>query len=225
MSCKRHYILNGFLRYKVIKKLQYADKQKQCRRNRQICSIPFLRTAYFNHISSNRRLLIFIEYSEAQLDRFLFKIDVPFPNKDELHEVLRRTTAGESPKVSAVMSKQDILTLRALAAEVPIAEHVQDYALKIVLGTHPEMDTCSERVKKYVRFGSSPRGAQAIIKAAKIHAIFDGRFNVSNDDIRFAAVPALRHRTILNFEGVAENISTDDILADLIKHTRETAQK
>ena len=162
---------------------------------------------------------------EAQLDRFLFKIDVPFPNKDELHEVLRRTTAGESPKVSAVMSKQDILTLRALAAEVPIAEHVQDYALKIVLGTHPEMDTCSERVKKYVRFGSSPRGAQAIIKAAKIHAIFDGRFNVSNDDIRFAAVPALRHRTILNFEGVAENISTDDILADLIKHTRETAQK
>ena len=162
---------------------------------------------------------------EAQLDRFLFKIDVPFPNKDELHEVLRRTTAGESPKVSAVMSKQDILTLRALAAEVPIAEHVQDYALKIVLGTHPEMDTCSERVKKYVRFGSSPRGAQAIIKAAKIHANFDGRFNVSNDDIRFAAVPALRHRTILNFEGVAENISTDDILADLIKHTRETAQK
>lgn len=162
---------------------------------------------------------------EAQLDRFLFKIDVPFPNKDELHEVLRRTTAGESPKVSAVMSKQDILTLRALAAEVPIAEHVQDYALKIVLGTHPEMDTCSERVKKYVRFGSGPRGAQAIIKAAKIHAIFDGRFNVSNDDIRFAAVPALRHRTILNFEGVAENISTDDILADLIKHTRETAQK
>lgn len=162
---------------------------------------------------------------EAQLDRFLFKIDVPFPNKDELHEVLRRTTAGESPKVSAVMSKQDILTLRALAAEVPIAEHVQDYALKIVLGTHPEMDTCSECVKKYVRFGSSPRGAQAIIKAAKIHAIFDGRFNVSNDDIRFAAVPALRHRTILNFEGVAENISTDDILADLIKHTRETAQK
>ena len=162
---------------------------------------------------------------EAQLDRFLFKIDVPFPNKDELHEVLRRTTAGESPKVSAVMSKQDILTLRALAAEVPIAEHVQDYALKIVLGTPPEMDTCSERVKKYVRFGSSPRGAQAIIKAAKIHAIFDGRFNVSNDDIRFAAVPALRHRTILNFEGVAENISTDDILADLIKHTRETAQK
>ena len=162
---------------------------------------------------------------EAQLDRFLFKIDVPFPNKDELHEVLRRTTAGESPKVSAVMSKQDILTLRALAAEVPIAEHVQDYALRIGLGTHPEMGTCSERVKKYVRFGSSPRGAQAIIKAAKIHAIFDGRFNVSNDDIRFAAVPALRHRTILNFEGVAENISTDDILADLIKHTRETAQK
>ncbi|MBQ9243767.1 MAG: MoxR family ATPase [Proteobacteria bacterium] len=162
---------------------------------------------------------------EAQLDRFLFKINVPFPNKDELHEILKRTTAGNSPKVSAVMSKDEILSLRALAAEVPIADHVQDYALKLVLGTHPEIDGATKMVKQYVRFGSSPRGAQAVIKAAKIHAIFDGRFNVSNDDIRFAAIPALRHRTILNFEGEAENISTDDILKDLIKNTKETAGK
>lgn len=162
---------------------------------------------------------------EAQLDRFLFKINVPFPNKDELHEILKRTTAGNSPKVSAVMSKDEILSLRALAAEVPIADHVQDYALKLVLGTHPEIDGATKMVKQYVRFGSSPRGAQAVIKAAKIHAIFDGRFNVSNDDIRFAAIPALRHRTILNFEGEAENISTDDILRDLIKNTKETAGK
>ncbi|MBQ1925253.1 MAG: MoxR family ATPase [Proteobacteria bacterium] len=162
---------------------------------------------------------------EAQLDRFLFKINVPFPNKDELHEILKRTTAGKSPKVSAVMSKEEILSLRALAAEVPIADHVQDYALKLVLGTHPEIEGATKMVKQYVRFGSSPRGAQAVIKAAKIHAIFDGRFNVSNDDIRFAAIPALRHRTILNFEGEAENISTDDILKDLIKNTKETAGK
>ena len=162
---------------------------------------------------------------EAQLDRFLFKINVPFPNKDELHEILKRTTAGNSPKVSAVMSKDEILSLRALAAEVPIADHVQDYALKLVLGTHPEIDGATKMVKQYVRFGSSPRGAQAVIKAAKIHAIFDGRFNVSNDDIRFAAIPALRHRTILNFEGEAENISTDDILKDLIKNSKETAGK
>ena len=162
---------------------------------------------------------------EAQLDRFLFKINVPFPNKDELHEILKRTTAGKSPKVSAVMSKEEILSLRALAAEVPIADHVQDYALKLVLGTHPELEGATKMVKQYVRFGSSPRGAQAVIKAAKIHAIFDGRFNVSNDDIRFAAIPALRHRTILNFEGEAENISTDDILKDLIKNTKETAGK
>lgn len=162
---------------------------------------------------------------EAQLDRFLFKINVPFPNKDELHEILKRTTAGNSLKVSAVMSKDEILSLRALAAEVPIADHVQDYALKLVLGTHPEIDGATKMVKQYVRFGSSPRGAQAVIKAAKIHAIFDGRFNVSNDDIRFAAIPALRHRTILNFEGEAENISTDDILKDLIKNTKETAGK
>ncbi len=162
---------------------------------------------------------------EAQLDRFLFKINVPFPTKDELHEILKRTTAGKSPKVEPVMSKEEILSLRALASEVPIAEHVEDYALKLVLGTHPELDGCTKMVKQYVRFGSSPRGAQATIKAAKIHAIFEGRFNVSNDDIRFAAIPALRHRTILNFEGEAENISTDDILKDLIKNTKETAEK
>ena len=159
---------------------------------------------------------------EAQLDRFLFKVNVPFPSKDDLHEVLNRTTSKQSPQISAVMKKEEILQLRALAAEVPIAEHVQDYALKLILGTHPELDTCTKMVKQYVRFGSSPRGAQAVIKAAKIHAIFQGRFNVSNDDIRFAAIPALRHRTILNFEGEAENISTDDIIRDLIKNTRET---
>ena len=161
---------------------------------------------------------------EAQLDRFLFKVNVPFPNKDELHEILKRTTAGKSPKVKAVMTKDDVLSLRKLAAEVPIADHVQDYALKLVLGTHPEIEGATKMVKQYVRFGSSPRGAQAVIKAAKIHAIFDGRFNVSNDDIRFAAIPALRHRTILNFEGEAEGISTDDILRDLIKNTKETAK-
>lgn len=159
---------------------------------------------------------------EAQLDRFLFKINVPFPSKDDLHEVLNRTTSKQSPQISAVMKKEDILQLRALAAEVPIADHVQDYALKLILGTHPELEGCSKMVKQYVRFGSSPRGAQAVIKAAKIHAIFQGRFNVSNDDIRFAAIPALRHRTILNFEGEAENISTDDIIRDLIKNTKET---
>ena len=157
---------------------------------------------------------------EAQLDRFLFKINVPFPTKDELHEILKRTTEGAQPEVKSVMTKDEILSLRQLAVKVPIAEHVQDYALKLVLGTHPEIEGCTKMVKQYVRFGSSPRGAQATIKAAKIHAIFEGRFNVSIEDIRFAAIPALRHRTILNFEGEAENISTDDILKDLIKNMK-----
>ena len=121
------------------------------------------------------------------------------------------------------MTKEEILSLRTLAAEVPIAPHVQDYALKIMLGTHPELEGATKMVKQYVRVGSGPRGAQAVIKAAKIHAIFDGRFNVSNDDIRFAAIPALRHRTILSFEGEAENIQTDDIIKDIIKNTKETA--
>ncbi|MBQ9395005.1 MAG: MoxR family ATPase [Proteobacteria bacterium] len=157
---------------------------------------------------------------EAQLDRFLFKINVPFPTKDELHEILKRTTEGAQPEVKSVMTKDEILSLRQLAVKVPIAEHVQDYALKLVLGTHPEIEGCTKMVKQYVRFGSSPRGAQATIKAAKIHAIFEGRFNVSIEDIRFAAIPALRHRTILNFEGEAENISTDDILKDMIKNMK-----
>ena len=158
---------------------------------------------------------------EAQLDRFLFKINVPFPTKEDLHEILNRTTSGTSPKVSVVMSKAEIIALRKLAAEVPIAEHVQDYALKIMLGTHPELDGATKMVKQFVRVGSGPRGAQSIIKAAKIHAIFEGRFNVSNDDIRFAAVPSLRHRTILSFEGEAENIQTDDIIQDIIKNIKE----
>lgn len=159
---------------------------------------------------------------EAQLDRFLFKLNVPFPTKEELHEILKRTTASDTPKVRAVMTKEDIISLRKLVSEVPIADHVQDYALKIMLGTHPELEGATKMVKQYVRFGSSPRGAQAIIKAAKIHAIFEGRFSVSNEDVRFAAFPALRHRTILNFEGEAENISTDDIIRELIRQTKET---
>lgn len=162
---------------------------------------------------------------EAQLDRFLFKLTVPFPNKDELHEIMNRTTATTKPKVEAVMKKEEILKLRKFVREAPIADHVQDYALKLVLATHPELDTALKITKQYVRFGSSPRGAQAIILAAKIRAIMQGRFSVSNDDIRFAAKNALRHRVILNFEGEAEGVNTDDILKEIIDKTPETKGK
>ncbi|MGI5830211.1 MAG: AAA family ATPase [Bradymonadia bacterium] len=157
---------------------------------------------------------------EAQLDRFLFKLNVPFPSKDELHEIMRRTTSTDHPSVRRVMNRDDILKLRALVREVPIAEHVADYALRLVLGTHPELENPNKMVKQYLRFGSSPRGAQAIIMAAKIRALMEGRFNVANEDIRFAAMHALRHRCILNFEGEAEGVKTDDILAELIKSTK-----
>lgn len=157
---------------------------------------------------------------EAQLDRFLFKIHVPFPSKAELHEILKRTTSVEMPKVSAVMTREEVLSLRQFVQEVPIAEHVQDYALRIMLGTHPELPESIALVKQYVRMGSSPRGAQAIIRAARIHALFEGRFNVSCEDIRFVSIPALRHRTILNFEGEAEGISTDDIVREIIRSTK-----
>jgi MoxR-like ATPase len=123
------------------------------------------------------------------------------------------------------MRREEVLALRELVNDVPIAAHVQDYALRIVLGTHPEIGEPAKQIKQYVRFGSSPRGAQAIIKAAKIRAIFEGRFNVSNEDIRFAAFPALRHRVILNFEGEAEGVGVDAIIEDLINQTPETKVK
>ncbi len=158
---------------------------------------------------------------EAQLDRFLFKLKVKFPDLDELHSIMERTTQSEKPTVKNVINRDRILEMRALSREVIVARHVQDYALRILQGTHPEHGSAPEITKRYVRFGSSPRGAQAILTTAKVHALMDGRMNVSADDIRHTAVPALRHRTILNFEGEAEGIDTDSILAEIIKNTPE----
>lgn len=155
---------------------------------------------------------------EAQLDRFLFKLNVPFPSKTELREILKRTTMSQDHTVEAVISQKEILKLRSFALEVPIAQHLTDFALDLVLGTHPENENSPAIVKKYVRFGSSPRGAQAIIRTAKIRALFEGRFNVSYEDIEATALPALRHRIILNFEGEAEGIQTDTIIENLFKH-------
>ena len=161
---------------------------------------------------------------EAQLDRFLFKVNVPFPTKDELHEILERTTANKQQKINPVLDKSKIIELRKFARDIPVAKHVTDYALKIVLATHPELPEATPMVKQYLRFGASPRGAQAIILSAKILAMLDNRLNVSFDDIQKTALPALRHRCILNFEGEAENIATDDIIKDIIKKTPQTAR-
>ena len=153
---------------------------------------------------------------EAQLDRFFCKILVRFPTADELLGILDRTTTAAQPKVEATFSLEKILELGMLAREVPVAEEIARYAVNLVLGTHPDSPLASALVRQYVRFGASPRGAQALILGAKIRAILDSRFNVSQDDLNEMAPMVLRHRIILNFEGLAESISTDDIIQSLL---------
>lgn len=157
---------------------------------------------------------------EAQLDRFLFKLMVEFPTLDELSGILDRTTTSSEPTVNEVIDAKTILEMRALAREVPIADHVKEFALKTVLATHPESEYATPMAKQYIRYGSSPRGAQAIVLAGKVGALLDGRFNVSFDDIRKVAKPALRHRIILNFEGEAERIPSDSIIDDILEKVR-----
>src|SRR5512140_1736503 len=153
---------------------------------------------------------------EAQLDRFFFKILVGYPTADELTEVLSRTTAGQRAGVQRVLTREALMELMKLVREVPVASHVKDYAVRLVLATHPKTETASPIATQYLRFGSSPRGAQTLILAGKVRALAEGRFNVSYDDLEAAAAPALRHRLILNFEAEAEGITTDHIIGQIL---------
>jgi len=153
---------------------------------------------------------------EAQLDRFFFKIDVPFPTADELVEIAKRTTGLETPKAETVVNGHKISAMQDLARDVPIASHVTDYAAQILTATHPNSPNSPDTVGRYVRYGASPRGLQAMILAGKIIALLDGRYNVAFDDLRAVALPALRHRLILNFEAQAEGISTDSVISELL---------
>jgi len=153
---------------------------------------------------------------EAQLDRFLLKLMVEFPNLEELSNIIDRTTASSDCHAEKVLDGPTILEMRATAREVVLAQHVKEYALKTVLATHPESEHATAMTRQYVRYGSSPRGGQALVLAGKVRALLDGRFNVSFDDIRAVAKPALRHRIILNFEGEAERIATDSIIEDIL---------
>jgi MoxR-like ATPase len=159
---------------------------------------------------------------EAQLDRFFFKLHVGFPSREELNEILERTTGTVSPKVTRVVDRARLLQMQALVREVPIAKHVQDYAVRLLQATHPTEKTALDSVRRFVKFGSSPRGAQALLLAAKIRALFDGRFAASVDDVKGAALPALRHRVLLNFEGEAEGVKTDDLIGEILKSLPET---
>ncbi len=156
---------------------------------------------------------------EAQLDRFFFKVDVPFPSEAELIEIMARTTGGGKVTLRAAATGADILAMQALARDVPIASHVMAYAVRILRATHPDTEGAPELVRKYVRYGGSPRGAQAMVLGAKIHALLDGRFNVAFADVQAVAAPALRHRVILNFEGEAEGITTDSVVRAVLAET------
>ncbi|SHJ47815.1 AAA family ATPase [Paramaledivibacter caminithermalis] len=153
---------------------------------------------------------------EAQMDRFLFKLNVEFPGLKELTQIVNLTTNNQEIELQKISDKDMFLNMINISKEIPVSKAVMEYAIKLVLYTHPENKESPEITKKYVRFGSSPRGAQAIIRAAKVKALIEGRFNVAFDDIKYVAYPALRHRIILNFEAISDNVDSDFIINQII---------
>ena len=149
---------------------------------------------------------------EAQLDRFLLKLRVPFPSLEDLQAIIDRTTGPDEPAVRRVADGAAVRRLQLLVRQVPVAGHVREYAARLVLATHPESDGACALARRFVRHGASPRGMQALILAGKVRALALGRFNVAIEDVRALALPALRHRIILNFEGEAEGVDADDVL-------------
>ncbi len=158
---------------------------------------------------------------EAQLDRFFFKLNVPFPTAAELIAISDRTTSGIEPTVNRVVAASEITAMQHLARQTPIATHVTAYAVRLLRATHPANPEAASMTRRYVRYGGSPRALQTMILAGKIMALLDGRYNVAFRDIRTAAVPALRHRLILNFDGEAEGISPDAVIASVLEDTPE----
>ena len=154
---------------------------------------------------------------EAQLDRFFFKLEVGYSTRSEMAEILNRTTAGEPPAIAAVMDAATILAHQKLVRRVAVAEQVQDYAVRLVMATHPKGQFATPMVNQFLRFGASPRAAQTLILGAKVKALLAGRSSVAVEDIRGVALPAMRHRVLMNFEGEAEGIVADAILANIVE--------
>lgn len=153
---------------------------------------------------------------EAQIDRFFFKLKVDYPSSEQLSEIIDKTTEDYTPNLNAIIHRDSVLEMKTLVKQVPIASHVKDYAIRLVLASHHHDSYPIKKAKKYVRFGSSPRGVQSLVQAAKVWALLQGRNNASLDDIRAVAKPALRHRLILNLTAEADGIDADDIIEDLI---------
>ncbi|NIO43796.1 MAG: AAA domain-containing protein [Burkholderiales bacterium] len=158
---------------------------------------------------------------EAQMDRFLFKLRLDFPGADQLYNIVDRTTQQAEATVNRVLEQNQILQMRDIARSVPVSKPVMEYAIAITLATHPESDKGHEMAKKYVRFGSSPRGVQSLILGAKVNALMSDRVHVSCEDIRAVALPALRHRILLNFDAEAERIDSDEILHSILESVEE----
>jgi MoxR-like ATPase len=162
---------------------------------------------------------------EAQLDRFFFKLLVPYSNREELRTIIDRTTTGEDPKAERITGAEQIMQAQDLVRHVVIARHVQDYAIRLVLATHPQGEFAPDVINRFVRFGSSPRGVQALVLAGKVRAMLDERYHVSFNDIEASVMPALRHRILLNFEGQAEGISTDEVLDKVMENTQKNLEQ
>lgn len=154
---------------------------------------------------------------EAQLDRFMFKVHVTFPTQQQLVTIIERTTGVDVAEARKVADGRQVIGMGQLALNMPVASHVNEYVARLIVASHPESDNVPQQVSDFVRYGASPRGAQALIIGAKVNALLEGRYNVAFEDIQAVAKPALRHRLLLNFEGLAEGISTDEIIADLLK--------
>jgi MoxR-like ATPase len=158
---------------------------------------------------------------EAQLDRFFFKLMVNYSGRDEMATILDRTTRNEWPKAEKVMDGAEIRKWQELVREVLVAPPVQDYAIRLVMATHTQGEFATPDANKYIRFGASPRGAQALVLGGKVRALLEGRYNVSFEDIRRVYLPAMRHRVLLNFEAQAENIPSDTVLAQILNEVKE----
>lgn len=158
---------------------------------------------------------------EAQLDRFMFKVHVEFPKVDELVSILERTTGTAELTPNKVADGHAVISMGKLALDTPVASHINEYVARLIVATHPESPNAPESVRNYLQYGASPRGAQALIIGAKVNALLEGRFNVAFEDVKAVAASALRHRLLLNFEGLAEGISTDSIITDLLESIRQ----
>jgi len=158
---------------------------------------------------------------EAQMDRFIFKLIMKFPGNDELADIVKMTQITMAETAESVVNGATILDMRTLAASVPVIDEVLNYAVRLVSGTHPELDKASDTAKKYIKYGASPRAAQALITCAKVRALINGNFNVSYADIEALAYPVLRHRIKVSYAAINEHLSVDDVIGMLLKETKK----